>query len=374
MSDSEKNQQIRQAFEKARAARMAGKRQDAVDAWAEVLEMTATPANLEQRQARMAAASESAMVFQEVGDMRKAHELLREAVAQAEAVVEQNPTPEAWLAVAGVRVNLAALLVAGRIAKEGEETAAAALEATAKAANKEGSVLLTFAAKMQLGSAQLLQGNAEAGAATIASSVEAGIQLVEQGQQAALPQLIEAVARMGAGARIAGTLQNHVGLSERVARLAEAAFQAGGPQFVNLFIGSQMAHATWLTELGRFAQAEDVLWKAIDGSGQGALLVSAPNFYAQAWRADDDVLEKGDLPREEVKEAWHEAIEKAEKRGADAVAVQAMRARYAMHVEKNVAPAQEILAANNSQNSELSGLAKEVLMVLQQELNAAQPS
>lgn len=370
MSDTEKNELIRASFEKARAARMAGNRKDALASWAVVIAETETPNNAEQRQARMAACSESALVYQELGDIRKAHALLSEAVKQAETVVAENATPETLLALAGVRTNFASLLVANRIAKEGREVGEKALEAVQQAGEVEGTVLLTFAAKMQIGSAQLLEGDAAGGAATLASAAEYGIRLVEAGQQAALPQLVETVARLAAGARVSGNLAQYQPLAERVARLSEAAFQAGGPPFLNIFVASQMHLATWLTETGRFAQAEDVLWKTIDGSGQGALLVSAPNFYAQIWRATDEALEKGDLPREEVKDAWIEAIEKAEKRGADVVAVKAMRARYTLHVDGKREDAEAIIRDQKTKQNEVSALAREVLMVLEQELSA----
>lgn len=374
MSETEKNLQIRQAFDKARAARTAGKRQEAIAGWAEVLAMTEAPTTPEQRQARMAAASESALVYQETGDMRRAHDLLREAVAQAEASVSANPDPEAWLALAGVRVNLASLLVANRIAAEGADVANAALEAVERAGEREGRVLLTFAAKMQLGSSKLLQGDAVGGAEVLAEAAEQGCRLVESGQQGGLPQLVECIARMAAGARLSNALEKYLPLVERTARLAEAAFAAAGAPFLNIFVAAQMHLATWLTETGRFAQAEDVLWKTIDGSGQGALLVSAPNFYASVWRRDDAALVAGDLPRDEVRDAWLEAIDKAESRGADALAVQGMRVRYGMHVEAKLDEARTFLEDHRANKNDVSALSREVLVVLEQELNALQAS
>lgn len=377
MTVSETTAHVRQAFERARAARAQGQLQEALQAWTDVIQRTDGTADSELRQARMAAASEAALVFQELGDGQRAYDLLKESVAQAEILstepVEGDNAEEErlsrWMALAGVRTNLASLLVASRMPQESIEVANASLDAIAKAEGHPAGNLLRFAALMQRGSAHLLLGKPKEGAADLRQGVDYGITMAEAGQQQVLPQLVEAVGRLYVGAKAVGDAPATLEIVERVARLAEAAFEAGGAPLVNIFVAAQMHRVNALIDLGRFASAEDELWRAVDGSGQGNLLVSAPDFYATLWQRDDETLQRGDLPRSEVKEAWLDTIEQAQSRGTDALAIEAMRARYTMYVESDASAAQAIIEANRGKEASISPLSAALLQNLANEMS-----
>lgn len=376
MTVSEITAHVRQSFERARVARSQGNLQEALEGWNDVIARTEGAADSELRQARMAAASEAALAYQELGDGQRAHDLLQESVAQAEILTTEPVEGEhaeqerltRWMALAGVRTNLASLLVSARMPKEGIEVANASLEAIENAEGHPAGNLLRFAALMQRGSGQLLLGNAKEGAADLRKGVDYGVIMAEAGQQQVLPQLVEAVGRLYVGAKAVGDAPATLEVVERVARLAEAAFEAGGAPLVNVFVAAQMHRVNALIDLGRFAPAEDELWRAIDGSGQGNLLVSAPDFYATLWQRDDEALESGDLPRNEVKDAWLDTIEQAKNRGTDALALEVMRARYAMYVDGASGGAKAIVEANQGADAAISPLSAALLKNLANEI------
>lgn len=376
ITQTDLTQQIRRAFEAARDARRQGDVRDAINQWARIIEWTEDATDHEHRQARIATCSESALLYQSLGDARRARDLLVEAVRVADEVAQaavNKPAPEAvasWLALAGVRANLAGLYVASREAEAGEEQARAALDALEKTADNPARALLEFAARMQLGTTEMLIGKFEEGANTLFAATEAGIQLVENGQQQVLPQLVEAAARLFSGTKHLGKVAQSLPLIEQIARMATAAFEADGQSqaHVKNFIDAQTHRVNALIEVGRFADAEDQLWHVIDGTGQPDLLIAAPNFYAALWEREDDALIRGALPRAEIVESWAEAIDDAEKRQMDPLAIEMMRHRFRLHTEAKREEAQAFVVAKSKELDTMAPVAAHLLSELQHEL------
>lgn len=367
---------IRQAFEQARTTRAQGDLRGAIRGWTEVLTLTENATEMEHRQARMASSSECAVAYQELGDARRARELLIQAVELAEALQESTAgeSMEAqlphWMALAGVRTNLAALYIASREAELGVAAATAALEALEKAKGHPATGMLDFATRMQRGSGYLLLGASKEGVDELRQAIDAGIALVEQGQPQVLPQLVEAVGRMFAGSKMLGQAEENLPKVEQVARIATAAFEANGQQFLNIFVGAQMHRVNALLDVNRYADAEDELWHMIDGSGQGNILMSAPDFYVALWNRDDEALVKGGLPRAEIVDSWRDAIDQTEKRQADPVAVEVMRQRFRLYTEGAKDATRAFLEEQSKKQGELSQVAVALLNALQGELGS----
>lgn len=372
-------QKIRRAFEAARDARRQGNVRDALNQWARIVEWTEDASDHEHRQARIATCSESALVYQSLGDARRARDLLVEAVRVAEEVAQaavNRPADEAvasWLALAGVRANLAGLYVASREPEFGEEQARAALDALEKTGDNPSRALLEFASRMQLGTTEMLIGKFEDGANTLLTATEAGIALVESGQHQVLAQLVESAARLFSGTKHLGTVAQSLPLIEKIAQMSTAAFEADSQSQVHIknFIDAQTHRVNALIEVGRFADAEDQLWHVIDGTGQPDLLIAAPNFYAALWPRDDDALTRGGLPRAEIGESWTEAIDRAEERKMDALAVELMRHRYRFHTEGKREEAQAFVVEKSKELDTMAPVAAHLLGELQRELGGA---
>src|SRR5690625_4746160 len=137
ISQTNKMDRIRTAFEAARAARQKGNPQKALEHWGEVLQLTENATDRDPRQARMASSSESAVVYQELGDLRTAEKLLIQAVELAAQLAKESAqsAPEVRvgdaLALASVHVNLAGLCVTARAPERGHRTAGVSFDAVA---------------------------------------------------------------------------------------------------------------------------------------------------------------------------------------------------------------------------------------------------
>lgn len=376
MSTTPPDKSLQTTFEQARKDRANGNIREAMNGWNDIIARTEGATGLDARQARMASSSECAVAYQELGDVRTARELLLDAVRIAEGIVEEkSAAPEQerlnhWMALAGVRTNLSALYVASREAEQGANTATSALEALAHAAAHPSQGMLDFATRMQRGSAYLLMGRNKDGVDDLRKATESGLAMVEQGQQQALPQLVEAAGRLFAGSKTMGDAEETFPTVEKVARIVTAAFEANPQQFLNIFVAAQMHRVNALLELNRFADAEDELWHMIDGSGQGNILMSASDFYVALWRRDDESLAKGGLPRDEIVEAWTDAINKVEARDGDPIAVATMRQRFALYTEGAKEETVAFLKEQSTNAKSLSQVAVALLNALQAEFNA----
>lgn len=376
-TQSNEMERIRAAFEAARAAKQAGDAPKALKEWARVLELTEDASDKEHRQARMASSSESAVVYQELGDTRTAERLLKQAVELAEALAEESKDAKPQtrvgdaLALAGVHVNLAGLYVTSREPAPGLTHAERSLEVLSGVGEHPARGMLTFAGTLQRGTAHLLIGNFAEAQKSLREATDQGTELIAAGQQHILPQLVECAGRLFAAAKAQKTPSEALDAIEQVARIATATFEAQGASALQIFVNAQMHRINALLEIGRFAEAEDQLWHMIDGSGQGNILLSAPDFYVSLWKRPDDALRDGGLPREEIVESWQDAITQAADRDADPVAVEAMRQRFALHTEGSTDAVRTFLAQHAQEEGALAPLAAALLRGLQKELNDA---
>lgn len=376
MSISQTNEmdRIRRAFEAARAAKQNGDARKALEQWGRVLTLTEHAVDRDPRQARMASSSESAVLYQELGDLRTAERLLTQAVALAKELAQESvrDKPEVRvadaLALASVHVNLAGLYVTAREPHQGLPHAEQCLEALTRVGDHPAHTMLTFAGTLQRGTAHLLIGNYEDAQSALQEATQYGTTLVTEGQVQVLPQLVECAGRLFAAAKARGHASEALPMVEQVARIATATFEAQGAPALEIFVNAQMHRINALLESGRFAEAEDQLWHMIDGSGQGNILLSAPDFYVSLWKRSDAELVSGGLPREEIVESWEDAIEQAARRDAGPVAVEVMRQRFQLHTADATELTQAFLAAQASKRSDLSPLAAAMIQGLQKEL------
>lgn len=378
MSISQTNEmdRIRAAFEAARAAKQAGDAPKALDEWKRVLDLTEHATDRDPRQARMASSSESAVVYQELGDLRTSETLLLQAVDLAEQLAKEsvNAPPEVRvgdaLALASVQVNLAGLYITGREPARGLPHARRSLEALENVGEHPARVMLAFAGTLQRGTAHLLLGSYSDAQRDLEQAIDHGASLVTDGQLHVLPQLVESAGRFFAAAKAQSRPADAIEKVEHVARIATAAFEAQGAPALQIFVNAQMHRINALLELGRFDEAEDQLWHMIDGSGRGDILLSAPDFYVALWQRTDEALVQGGLPREEILESWEDVIEQAAKREGDPVAVEAMRQRFRLHTARAVDETRAFLSAHAETLGALPPVANALIRALQKELQS----
>lgn len=359
---------MRTTFKAARDARQRNDLRGALQGYREVIALTEGATDLELLQARMASSSEVGLLLQQLSDLRGAVGALEGAVAVSDQVVALRDEPAVRLSVAGVRVNLASALVAGRQLSQ----ALAVLDQvqpTLDAAGNEPQVeLLRTIVDVQRGSSLVMTGREEDGLAALRGAVERGATQADNAHPAALPQAVDALGRYAGALRSLGRGAEAVDLAERLARQTEAAFEEAGAPMAQLFVAARMQWVNALVDAGAYASAEDELWRAIEASGDSNVLIRGADFYADLWRKSEDLLTTGGLPRREVAESWEDLINQVEERGADAGAVQLMRARHGLWVDGAATAARGALEAMTGTESQPTQLARTLAGGLRREL------
>lgn len=98
--------------------------------------------------------------------------------------------------------------------------------------------------------------------------------------------------------------------------LAQKAYEALGAPVLSIYITSQLNLVSYYERLGKFADAEDALWKALDVAGDDPLLLHrGVIFYENCRKQADARLEAGDLPRDEVDAGLDELMERVDEAG-----------------------------------------------------------
>ena len=102
----------------------------------------------------------------------------------------------------------------------------------------------------------------------------------------------------------------------RAEELSERGYQTLGRNILPIYIVSQINLISYYEKLGRYADAEDCLWKALDVAGnEPRILARGVGFYETCRKQADKRLEEGNLPRDEVQEGYDELMEQVEAAG-----------------------------------------------------------
>lgn len=99
-------------------------------------------------------------------------------------------------------------------------------------------------------------------------------------------------------------------------KMSEQAYEALGQRVLPIYIISQINLISYNEKLGRYADGEDCLWKALDVAGDDPrILQRGVAFYETCRKQAEPRLEKGNLPLEEVEEGYQELQERVEAAG-----------------------------------------------------------
>lgn len=296
-------------------------------------------------EARGAAAQEAAVLFQRANDPARALEHFREAET---ALAGLPPSPTAALMLAATRINVGGLLTRERLFDEAHSTLTAALagldEARAGAgeANAPAVAVMTLTALQNKAAVELERREMDAGKATLMAALELGESVIGSTPQL-LSQVVNAAGQLIQVAKATRAPELATSTAERAARWAEAAHAAGAPQGLQLYVTTRFQLVDASTFVGRFAEAESELWKALDVASTPQTLMLGADFYFTLLRLTDEQLEAGDLPREEIAEALSEILDKVESAQAPPALMELLRGRYSLLAEGDEDLAEEIL-------------------------------
>lgn len=355
--------EVQQHLQAARKAASTGQLQealslaDAATAAAEAL----TPAEGDEAQqnvtaeARGAAFAERGLLLQRAGDAARAHEAYVRAEAEVRKLPFENGKPHYRLLVATTVINLAGLLTKQRKLGEAEAKIADAL-ALLEAAEDAGPAakVLTVGALQNRAAIETERKDGAAVERSLRAALEIGEGLVSAAPQL-LAQLVEVSGRLAAAIRARGGGMEAVEVAERAARWAEAAYEAGSPIGLPLYVNTQLQLVDANFAATRFAQAEDHLWKAVDTAPGPQTILVGTGFYCSLLRKDDDTLATGGLPREEVVDALDELIERMRAANPPAELLQLVEVRRSVLVDRDLSAGRSAVDGADTSGNQVIG-------------------
>ena len=195
--------------------------------------------------------------------------------------------------------------------------------------DSEGPNPLELGARQNLAVIYARQGDWEKSEETMSTAREIAEELADAGRPNFLAQLAQGCQQLSV---IFFENDRHDGAlswGRAAEELAEQAFDTMGQQVLPIYIVSQINLISYNEKLGRFADGEDCLWKALDVAGNDPrVLQRGVAFYETCRKQADKRLEKGNLPREEVDDGYEELMGRVEAAGGlEKIQQQARRAR-----------------------------------------------
>lgn len=294
-------------------------------------------------EARGAAYAELGLLLQRGGDATRALEAYQQAEQAVRTLPYEDGKPHYRLLVATTVINLAGLYTKQRMLEAAEEKIGAAMDLldSAKEAGPATQVLMVGALQNRA-ALEMEQKRMDAAEKSLSQALEIGEGLVSQAPQL-LPQLVEVSGRLAAVLRSRQRADDAVNVAEKAARWAEAAYEAGSPIGVPLYVSTQLQLVDANFAAKRYAQGEDHLWKAVDTApGPQTLLVGA-GFYCSLLRMEDATLEDGDLPRPEVIDALDELLDRMKRANPPAELLDLVSARRAALVSGDPSEGRSLL-------------------------------
>lgn len=285
--------------------------------------------------------TESALLHQRMGDARSAVVAYTRAENVGRRLPVGDPASRYRLLLATTLVNAAGLYARQRAFEDSETRINEALELIRgfKGENEApAAVKMLLLGALQNQAVLLFETRRLAESeAPLREIFEIGSSLISSGSSQLLPQTVEAAGRLVVVLRQTQRIAEAVPIAEQAAKWAEAALESGSQLGIPLFAGTRLTLAEVYHAVGRYAQAEDQLWKAIDAvQGDGQPMLVAADFYLRLMRFDDEQLDNGDLPRDEVQDGFDELKARLKQVKAPDLLLQLLAAREAVVARNDI--------------------------------------
>lgn len=278
---------------------------------------------------RALAFAESALLYQQLGNLHAARAFFRKAERFARDAPEERRA-QAALMRASTLVNLIGVHARLREFDDGRAVAREALDLIRAEPDMEGAAFLRLGA-LQNGAAVELQGNRPDNAGPmLEEAVAEGIRLLGTGAAGLLPQVLDAHHQLARVRAHTGDRDGARAALQQAARLAELRYDAGEEAVWPLVVSAHIALAQLEFAARRLAETEDHLWKAVEVTRDARPIVQAATFYLDLLKLPDPVLTEGGLPRDEVIEAWSEIESRLDRTDLLPDAKRILAARFAL--------------------------------------------
>jgi tetratricopeptide (TPR) repeat protein len=296
-------------------------------------------------EAGAAAYAELGLLLQRLGDSRRALDAYKTADERIRRLPYETGPSHYRLLVATTAINMAGLYTKQRLLEAAASRIDEALALLPVGDDLGGAVaVLRLGALNNRASIDAEQGNPEKAEVSLREALELGEGAISETPQV-LPQLIEVSGRLANALKAQKRFDDAIDVATKGSRWAEAAYDAGSPVGVGLYVQTQLQQVDLCFAAGRYAQGEDHVWKAVEVStGPQTLLVGA-GFYASILRLSPKAADAGGLPRTEVVDAMSELMDKMDAEDAPSDLMLLIRARYAVLVESDAASGRAALEA-----------------------------
>lgn len=280
-----------------------------------ILDMSGGQA-VEALQLRAQIQNELGVSFQRQNDLEQAEKLHRRAIETCEQLIERDVDFRGN--AAATYLNLASVVAAKNDLVSARKANERALELIdeLREAGEDGVDSLAMGAHQN--QALIFGRNArwDDASAQLDRLLEVAEKMAARGEKHALPQAAQACQRLSVQLFEAGEHERALDWGRKAEELSEEAFNTLGQDVLPIYVVSQINLISYFERMGRFADAEDALWKALEVSGNDPEIVRRGKaFYENCRKHADNKLEAGDLPREEVEEGLAELDEIIEEMG-----------------------------------------------------------
>lgn len=265
----------------------------------------------EMAEVRSLAFAESALLYQQLGNLHAARAFFRKAASFAEDAPDERAREGALMRTSTL-INLIGVHARLKEVDDGRQAAAQALELLGRWPDMQGAPFLRLGALQNGAAVELQAGAPDRAGPMLEEAVGLGQAMLSEGTTQIMPQVLDAMNQL---ARVRANMGEHDGarvLLEQGARLAEASYEGGNENAWPLVVNARLQLAQLDYGARRLADAEDHLWKAVEVTRDVRPILQAATFYLDLLKLPDPDLEEGGLPRPEVIEAWDEILARLE--------------------------------------------------------------
>ncbi|MGM0576941.1 MAG: DUF6483 family protein [Myxococcota bacterium] len=233
-----------------------------------------------------------------------------------------EPSKDLRVAIAVSCMNLSSVLAAAKRIEEAEALTGEALERLDPDDPEPAVAAYRLGARQALALAYAGVDRMEESAAVFREAVAETRRALDSDDEGLVASMVPAYVQLMLNASMAffhsGEPDEACAAADEAAEVAETVFEESQePGALGQYLTAQMHLLDFHEAAGRFAKAEDALFKALDVAGPHAELIErGRRFYRGLLDLDDEALESGDLPRDEVRESL-EDLESRSHAGSD---------------------------------------------------------
>lgn len=214
---------------------------------------------------------------------------------------------------AATHLNLASIATGLGKFEEAEAAGKRALElvASLQESGEAGTEMLEMGGHQTMALIAVRQSKWEEGDAHMDKALEAAMKVADAGNAQIRPQMAQGAQQISVLFFEAQRFEEALKWGRQAETLSEKAFEEVGQAVLPVYVVSQINLISYYERMGRYADAEDCLWKAVEVAGnEPQILRRGQMFYETCRKQADNRLQAGNLPRPEVEDGLADLVER----------------------------------------------------------------